>query len=234
MYTPAGHVAVIVLAYDRMVTKTQVVIRGVAVGLLALGYSLLAHVSTIQGGRGTLGALLAIGPVSLIALLLAWRSAQRLLGLAAWVFAAVSIAAYWHELKAQFVWVYLIQQVGIYSLLGLTFGRSLATNGVPLCTQMARREYGTLSPDAIRYTRQVTLAWTIFFALTTATLLLLFFAAPLKVWSAFANFGVTILVILMFVAESRLRLLALPNMKHGGLISTIRAAGNFEAMGHRS
>jgi uncharacterized membrane protein len=216
-----------------MISKTQIAIRGIAAGTLALGYALLAHLSTVQGGHGTLGALLAIGPVSLIALLLAWRSAHRILGLTAWLFAAVSIAAYWHELKAQFVWVYLIQQVGIYSLLGLTFGRSLAADRVPLCTQMARREYRTLPANAIRYTRQVTLAWTIFFAVITTALLLLFFVVRLTVWSAFANFGTAILVGLMFVIESGLRRRALPNMTHGGLISTIRAVVKFEAAEHR-
>jgi uncharacterized membrane protein len=222
------------LAHDPMVTKNQILIRSLILGILALGYALLAHLSTVQGGHGTLGALLAIGPVGLIALVLAWRSVQRVLGLGAWLLAAVSIAAYWDELKAQFVWAYLIQQVSIYSLLGLSFGRSLALDRVPLCTQMALREYGTLPADAIRYTRQVTLAWTIFFAVTTATLLLLFFAAPLGVWSAFANFGAAMLVILMFAIENRVRLCILPNMTHGGLISTIRAVGGFGVVGHRS
>jgi uncharacterized membrane protein len=219
-----------------VVTNTQILIRSVIVGILALGYSLLVHLSTAQGGHGTLGALLAICPVGLIALVLAWRSAQRLLGLTAWLLAAVSVAAHWHELRAHFVWVYLIQQVGIYSLLGLSFGRTLALDRVPLCTRMALRVHGTLLADALRYTRQVTLAWTLFFAVTTATLLFLFLAAPLGVWSAFANFGATTLVILMFAIENRVRRRVLPNMRHVGVIATIRASavGGFGAVERRS
>jgi uncharacterized membrane protein len=217
-------------------TKSQILIRSVIAGILALGYSLLTHLSTAQGEHGTLGALLAIAPVGLIALILAWRSAQRLLGLTAWLIAAVSVAAYWHSLRAQFVWVYLIQQVGIYSLLGLSFGRTLSLNRVPLCTQIALRVYGTLPADALRYTRQVTIAWTLFFAVTTVTLLFLFMAAPVRVWSAFATFGTTTLVILLFAIENRVRRLVLPNMRHVGVIATIHAsaAGGFGAVERRS
>jgi uncharacterized membrane protein len=219
-----------------MVTQTQILTRSVIVGILALAYSLLAHLSIAQGGHGTLGALLAIGPLSLIALVLAWRSTQRVLGLTAWLLAAVSIAARWQELKAQFVWVYLIQQVGVYSLLGLSFGRTLALDRVPLCTQMALRVHGTLCADALRYTRQVTIAWTLFFAATTATLLVLFLAAPLRVWSAFANFGAAILVVFMFAIENRVRRRVLPNMTHAGVIATIRASAvcGFGAVERRS
>lgn len=219
-----------------MVNRTQLLIRSVLVGILALGYSLLAHLSTAQGGHDTLGALLAIVPVGLIALFLAWRSAQRVLSLTAWLLAAVAIASHWHALKAQFVWVYLIQQVGVYGLLALSFGRTLALDHVPLCTQMALRVHGTLSAEALRYTRQVTIAWTLFFAVTTATLLFLFFAAPLKIWSAFANFGAAILVVLMFAIENRVRRRVLPNMTHVGVIATIRAStiGGFRAGERRS
>lgn len=210
-------------------------LRIVILAILAVGYSLLAHLSTLQGGNATLGALLAIGPVALVALALAWRSAQRLLGITAWLLAALTIALYWHALKAQFIWVYVIQQVSIYSLLTFSFGRSLAFNRVPLCTRMALRVHGTLAADALRYTRQVTIAWTVFFAVTTATLLLLFWAAPVRVWSAFANFGAAILVMLMFAIENRVRRRALPNMTHVGVIATIRASavGGFGAVERR-
>lgn len=212
------------LAQDPMVTSTRNLMRGAGVVLLALGYALLAHLSTARQGHSTLGALLAIGPVGLFALVLAWRSAQRVLGLTAWLVAAALIATQWPVLKAQFVWIYLLQQLGIYSLLGLSFARTLARDRVPLCTQVALRVHGTLPVDAFRYTRQVTIAWTIFFAVTTALIMLLFLAAPSRIWSAFANFGIPILVFIMFVIENRVRRRVLPNMTHAGAIATIRAS----------
>ena len=224
------------LAHDPMVIRTHNLPRIVIAGILALSYALLAHISTVQGGNGTLGALLAIGPLGLFALVFAWRSAHRVAGLLAWLLTAAVIAAQWHQLKAQFVWVYLLQQVGIYGLLGLTFGRTLALNRVPLCTQMALRVHGALNAGALRYTRLVTVAWTLFFAVTTAMLIFLFLAAPLKIWSVFANFGIPLLVIIMFLIENRVRRRLLPNMAHVGVIATIRAsaAGGFGAVERRS
>jgi uncharacterized membrane protein len=207
-----------------MATRAHNLIRGVIVVVLALSYSLLAHLSTAQGGHRELGALLAIGPIGVIALVLAWRSVQRVRSLTIWLLAAALIAAQWHVLKAHFVWIYLLQQVGIYTLLGLSFGRTLARDRVPLCTQMALRVRGTLRADALRYTRQATIAWTLFFAMATVTLMFLFFTVPLKMWSAFANFGIPMLVIIMFVIENKVRRRVLPDMAHVGVIATIRAS----------
>jgi SAM-dependent methyltransferase len=89
---------------------------------------------------------------------------------------------------------------------------------------MALRVHGTLKPDALRYTRRVTLAWTVLFALIAAALVILFFAAPLTVWSAFSNFGAPLAIIAMFAAEHLVRYRALPDMPHSGLIKTLRAS----------
>src|SRR5471032_927642 len=67
------------LAHDPMATRTQNLMRSASVGILALSYPLLAHLSTAQGEHGTLGALLAIGPV----------------GLSHWFLRGVRRTAYW-------------------------------------------------------------------------------------------------------------------------------------------
>jgi len=197
--------------------------RAALLGGLALAYAVLAHVSTAQGAHGTLGALLAIGPVGLVALIFLWRS-RRVWGLAAWVLALVLVVAFWLPLKAHFTWLYLIQQAGLYALLGVYFGRTLRPGRVPLCTQMALHAHGTLSAPTLRYTRQVTVAWSLLFALITLALVILFFTAPLRVWSAFANFGAPLLIVLMFALENRVRRFALPGMEHAGLLTTLRAS----------
>ncbi len=198
--------------------------RAAGAAALVLGYALLLHLTTTRAGHDSLGALLTIAPVGLLALALAWRSNQRLLAIAAWVLAAALIAAQWRQLKAHFVWFYLLQQVGFYGLLGISFGQSLGRDRVPLCTRMALLVHGALPADALRYTRRLTMAWTLFFAAVTAILLLLFLAAPLKVWSVFANFGAVALVMLMFLVENRVRRRMLPAMAHVGVIATIRAS----------
>jgi uncharacterized membrane protein len=119
--------------------------------------------------------------------------------------------------------VYLVQQAGFYSILAFTFGRSLRTGSVPLCTQLADKVHGPLSALELRYTRKVTLAWAIFFLVNVAATFLLFAIAPLRVWSAFVNFGSLPLMLLMFAAEYAVRRHALPQVRRSsGLIDTLR------------
>jgi len=206
--------------------RTETVVSAVVAGTVVLGYALLVHLTTIHAGHSALGALLTIGPIALLALGLAWRSTQRLVGIGSCLFAAALIAWYWRALTAHFVWCCLIQQVGLYGLLGISFGRTLRRERVPLCTRVALLVHGTLPAEALRYTRQLTMAWTLFFAAVTATMLLLFLTAPLAVWSAFANFGAVALVMLMFLIEHRVRRRVLPAMAHVGVIATMRASAS--------
>jgi uncharacterized membrane protein len=152
-----------------------------------------------------------------------WRSSRRRLGLFACALAAVLAYAGWSDLKNHFAWLYLIQQAGAYGLLGLSFGRSLGAQRVPLCTRFATLVHGPLSAPAARYTRSVTVAWTLFFAAMSGALLLLYAAAPLAVWSVFANFCAAPLVALMFIGEYLVRHRVLPDMQHASILETIRA-----------
>jgi uncharacterized membrane protein len=215
--------------------RAQTVVSAAVAAAAVLGYALLVHLTTIHAGHSALGALLTIGPIGLLALGLAWRSTQRLLGFGACLLVAALIAWYWRALTAHFVWFYLIQQVGLYGLLGISFGRTLGRGRVPLCTRVALLVHGTLPEDARRYTRRLTMVWTVFFVALTATMLLLFLAAPLAVWSAFANFGAVALVILLFLIENRVRRRLLPDMTHVSVIATIRASarGGIGAVEHR-
>jgi uncharacterized membrane protein len=107
--------------------------------------------------------------------------------------------------------------------MALSFGRSLIGNRVALCTQLADRVHGPLTPSEVRYTRRVTAAWAGFFVLIVAATLGLFYAAPLRIWSLFANFCVPPLIGLMFVAEYAVRRRALPQAPHRGILAAIRA-----------
>jgi len=124
---------------------------------------------------------------------------------------------------SHFSWLYLIQQSGTYGLLGFSFGRSLAAGHVPLCTRFATLAHGSLAPDAVRYTRTVTLAWTIFFCAMSAAVLIVYVAAPLRAWSVFTNFCTAPLVGLMFIGEYLVRLRVLPDMQHASILGTVRA-----------
>jgi len=198
-------------------------VRAITIALAVAAYAALAHFSNAVPGNESLGAVLAIAPLWLAAVILAWRSSRRQLGLVACGLAGLVSFAGWGNLKNHFAWLYLIQQVGAYALLGVSFARSLGQNRVPMCTRFAALVHGTLSTSATRYTRSVTVAWTIFFAAMSGTLLLLYVAAPLAVWSVFANFCAAPLVALMFIGEYLVRHRVLPDMQHASILDTIRA-----------
>jgi uncharacterized membrane protein len=198
-------------------------VRVITITLAVIAYAVLAHFSNAVPGNESLGAFLAMAPLWLAAVILAWRSSRRRLGLFACGLAALLAYAGWDSLKSHFAWLYLIQQAGAYGLLGISFGRSLGHQRVPLCTRFATLVHGPLSVSATRYTRSVTVAWTIFFAAMSSALLLLYVTAPLAAWSVFANFCTAPLVALMFIGEYLVRHRALPDMQHASILDTIRA-----------
>ncbi len=207
-----------------MTRSTPGSVRVLIIALAVIAYAVLAHFSNAVPGNESLGAILAVAPLWLAALILAWRSSRRRLGLLACGLAAVLAYAVWDSLKSHFAWLYLIQQVGAYGLLGISFGRSLGPHQVPLCTRFATLVHGKLSAPATRYTRSVTVAWTMFFTAMSSALLLLYVAAPLAVWSVFANFCAAPLVALMFIGEYLVRHRVLPDMQHVSILDTVRAA----------
>ncbi len=198
--------------------------RAIPIAFAVIAYAVLAHFSNAVPGNESLGAILAIGPLWIAAVILAWRSSQRRLGLVACGLAALLVYARWGDLRNHFTWLYLIQQAGAYGLLGISFGRSLGGQRVPLCTRFAALVHGPLSVDATRYTRSVTVAWTVFFAAMSSALLIVYVAVPLAVWSVFANFCAAPLVALMFIGEYLVRHRVLPDMQHASIFDTVRAA----------
>jgi uncharacterized membrane protein len=83
--------------------------------------------------------------------------------------------------------------------------------------------HGTLTPRIARYSRQVTLAWTLFFLATAVVSTLLFAAASTVTWSTFANYLSLPLVGVMFVAEYLCRRVVLRGEPHSSLFDAVRA-----------
>ena len=198
-------------------------LRGLVVAALAVGYALLAHLSNSNPDAHALGVLLAVGPLVIMVCGYLWRCGARLSALLGAALASVAVFRFWPLLAAHFPWLYLLQQAGTYGFLGCMFKRSLAVGRVPLCTHWAAIVHGSLPSKAVSYTRHVTAAWTVFFALMTSALIGLFLLAPLPVWSAFANFCGLPLVVAMFVVEYLARAYALPDMQRGSIFDGVRA-----------
>ncbi len=205
------------------------IMRGLGIAALVIGYPLLAHYTNESAHNPNLGAVVAIAPVLLIGLMLAWHSPRRLIMMGALVLLCVALGASWSILENHFGLVYWLQNVAMQLILLMTFGRTLVAGRQPLCTRFAEALYGPVTPQHEIYTRQVTLAWTVFFAAMALTSSVLFFLTPLAIWSIFANFLTLPLVALMFIAEYGVRRCLLPDMQHAHILDAVRAFRNDSA-----
>ena len=82
---------------------------------------------------------------------------------------------------------------------------------------------GSLDSEVVRYTRQVTRAWTLFFLGMSLVSAVLFLFGTIEAWSVFANFLSLPLVLLMFVAEHLVRLHKLPHLEQHSIMESILA-----------
>jgi uncharacterized membrane protein len=101
------------------------------------------------------------------------------------------------------------------------FGRTLLPGREPLISQISRHINGELMPEVVDYTRHVTIAWCIFFALEVIASLLLYVFAPLAAWSFFINVLNLPLLIFMFVGEKVYRTLRFPNHPKTSILKAI-------------
>jgi uncharacterized membrane protein len=197
--------------------------RWAAIAGAGIGYSVLAHLAAADPHPDLFDAAVAMAPPLALGAMLAWRSAQRPWMLLLLLAACAALALGSHWLVQHFNWVFLLQHAGMQALLGLAFGRSLRAGEVPMVSRFARIIHGGLSPALTRYTRQATWAWTFYFAAMTTLSLLLFWLAPVVVWSTFANLLNLPLLILMFTAEYAARLFLLAPADRAGPLDALRA-----------
>ncbi|MDH4323419.1 MAG: hypothetical protein OEZ09_10625 [Betaproteobacteria bacterium] len=115
-------------------------------------------------------------------------------------------------------WFYFLQHIAMFIALAVWFGASLRAGREALVTRFALLVEGALSPAGLAYTRGATLAWAVFSAAVAAASALLYFLAPLALWSLFANLLTLPLVGAMFVAEFLVRIRVCPELSHGGLL----------------
>ena len=211
--------------------------RWLGIAALVIGYPLLAHYTNNATHNGNLGALVALAPVVLVVLMLAKQAPLRLVTLCVLLCAALLLCtalflsntlwAGWSTLTQHFWVLYWLQDAGLQLLLFVTFGRTLIAGRQPLCTRFAEMAHAApLTPQHEVYARQVTVTWTLFFAVMTLTSTLLFFLTPLTTWSAFANLLTLPLIALMFIAEYGIRRWRLPDTRNTHILDAIRAFRN--------
>ena len=119
----------------------------------------------------------------------------------------------------------------IYGSLLLLFAKSLLPGRTDLITGLATRLRGALTPAMLTYTRKVTIAWCVFFALQIITSLALLAAAPHAVWSLFVNVLDGPSVVLMFAAEYAIRRWRFRDYRHISPVETFRTFARNRAAG---
>ena len=117
-----------------------------------------------------------------------------------------------------------LENSAFFTWLSVLFAASLFGNGEALVTRMARKtRRGDMPPSVIRYTRFVTLGWSIFFAMLLATTGILFFGASRESWSFFVNLLLWPLLGAGFVVEYLIRINLLRDVTHGPMLASMRA-----------
>jgi uncharacterized membrane protein len=208
---------------DCLMHRTIRVLGWVAIAAAVVTYIFLANYVTTRSAKiGWLVSAIAFAPYFGFALVLAWRSPRRYWMLALCVVCAGVVLPYAKELAQHFGALYFLDHAGANVVLGIIFGRTLSQNRVPLCSRLAAMVHGPLDERVARYTRQVTIAWTVFFVAMAALSILVFFAGPIEMWSAFASIFSLPLIAVMFGAEYAVRLRVLPDMKHVSILDSVR------------
>ena len=200
------------------------VVKIVLAALGVLGYEGLVHWAVVSGNALSAGPLFSLVPIFVPLCWMVWRKSRvacvsGLLILGIGMIALVS----GHQPALDFKVFYPAPHIMVYLLLLWFFARTLPAGREPLVTGIARHEHGALPAEIERYTRQVTWAWCIFFAIMAGTSALLFAFAPLAAWSWFANVLNIPLLMLMFVAEYAVRLLRFPAFSHASFFTSIHA-----------
>jgi uncharacterized membrane protein len=191
--------------------------------MVSAALALLAHAALVDRLPAEVGAAVSLVPVALVVAWLARRARHP----AATVLAFVALGAVavlgWNKIERHFPDLFFVEHAGGNLLLAIVFGRTLVGKGDALVTRFARLMHEQLPPEVERYTRRVTLAWTILFTTLFALSCGLYFAGLPAAWSVLANIVNPIAIVGMFGIEYAVRLRALPNWEQVGILGGVRA-----------
>lgn len=194
-----------------MTVTTAGKLRALAVAALMGAWTIAAHFGSSGVGNADVNALLGALPLILMYGVTLWQLPSRPLRLLATLAGAGLLVWLWPHLRNNVALLYYLQHLTAHIALAALFGRSLFGPGEALITRLARSIYdGALSERKVRYTRQATLAWTLFFITNALVSTALFVWAPTTLWSLHANLLTWPLIGLMFLAEMIWRRCVLP------------------------
>lgn len=166
---------------------------------------------------------LAVTPLSIAWISFTTRYLSMPMKLIPFVTLFALLVTSWAVLQQHIIWIYFVQHVVMFSGMGIWFALSLAKRKEALCTYFAGFAHDYLSPQMVRYTRQITVMWSLFFFTMSLVSLFLFSFSTPNVWSIFANVLSLPLVGLMFLGEYMFRKHYLPMEYALGVSGAFRA-----------
>lgn len=206
-----------------MITGKKLLQLAVA-GAAGAVYLWLGHVGSISAHPPIITLLTGLFPLIAFAAVLAWHSRHRVFALAAFVLGLGALLASLEALRQGTAWIYYLQHAGTHAMLGIMFGRTLFDrHETALCARVADIVHHPITPELARYTWQLTLAWTLYFAAATLLSTALFFLGPIEVWSVYANLLTPVLLGSIFVIDHFARKRVLPHLPAVSIPDTIRA-----------
>jgi uncharacterized membrane protein len=186
--------------------------------ILFVAYPLLAHLAVLRADSHLQWlALVCLSAVPLYPGLRALRWTSWLL------FLSVSALLYALSWLGGGQYALFIPPVLFPLVMGLMFGETLLPGRTALISRVAsavRKE--PLPPELLRYTRAVTALWTALLMYIAVSSAILALAAPLPVWSLFANLINYLMVGVLFVLEYGYRRWRFRHLEHPGFIAYLR------------
>jgi uncharacterized membrane protein len=142
--------------------------------------------------------------------------------------AAYPIVAWWAfeyggRVGAAALWAGAVPQIFCYASLFWFFARSLRGNREALITRVARFVHAEVSVERARYTRQVTVFWSVYFAAMAVISVSILTFVSTDAWLFFANVLNLPILVCAFLAEYVYRLVRHPNFAGESLTAPIRA-----------
>jgi uncharacterized membrane protein len=197
--------------------------RWAAGAAAALAYAAASHALMTRAQDSAWALVIVLGPLVVLGAASAWGAGHKLAALAGVLAALLLAQLAWSGHGVPSRWLYLAQHAGIHLALGAWFGSTLQRGAEPLVTALARRVHRAVTPELARYTRQVTLAWTLYFLGMTATSLALFLAGDFTHWSLLANILTPVFTAAFFVGEYLLRYRLHPDFERVSLQQALQA-----------
>ena len=194
-----------------------------AIVLACVAYQYLVHSSVSNGQFSTVHLVLMWLPLAVLACWILARSKSKPLWLSVVLAAGAIIYILEQRERLGLAVSSGISHAAINLFLLWYFGRTLAPGREPLITRYARRVHGTVPPDMERLTRELTVAWCVFFSAQLIASVMLYAFAPLHAWSLFINFLNFPLLAIMFVGQFAYRTLCYPDCPRASIWQAVEA-----------